>query len=261
MTKGFLAAAALMMLTAPSIASAQDDDWEFQEDPARKLSVAAVRYEGGQMIVLQCEDGRLRLAVTGLPQSDAQIHLTGTRADGRSAEQVWAPIAPGVYRSASPGRDARFLRGGGVYAMRAGPDATTALSANFDLPSESENLDRVLTACGWALEDDRDLLEEAEEVQLDPPRRGRGPDAWPYRPPANPEHEVSCIVRGMRLRDCRADHPAYVRNDHVRSLIRSTEGRKVYVVEGVDASATEGKVFHVIASNMLLLVALSYEPL
>ncbi len=32
----------------PTTAFAQDDDWEFQQDAARKLSVAAVRYDDGR---------------------------------------------------------------------------------------------------------------------------------------------------------------------------------------------------------------------
>lgn len=247
-------AAALAVGLCAGQAAAQDDDWEFQEDAAQGVSVAAVRYDAGQMIVVQCRQGTLTTAVTGLPPSAEPLRFAATRADGRRAAQIWVSVGtPDGYRSVSPGRDARFLRGGGTYVVRTGPDAPAAVNGTFDLPSQSANLDRVLTACGWTLEDDRDLLAEADEIFLDRPRRGRA-EARPYRPPAIPEREVSCVVREMRLRDCRADHPAYARTSDARSLIRSVEGRRVYVADGVDAVATDGKVFHVMASHQLLVV-------
>ena len=257
MTKRFPLLAALVLLASSTVALAQDDDWEFQEDPSQKLSVAAVRYEGGQMIALQCEDEQLRLVITDLPQLEGQLHLTGTRADGRGVEQVWTPIAPGVYRSAMPGRDARFLRGGGAYSLRPSRHETAAISVDFDLPAESANLDRVLTACGWALEDDRDLLPEAYEAYLSPNMRERaGPDEAVryYRVAANPEREVSCIVRGARLADCRADHPASARNSHVKSLLRAARGSRITVAQGIDPATLEGRVFRAIASNSWLVV-------
>ena len=233
-------------------AAPQDDAWEFAEDAAQELTVAAVRYDGGQMIVAQCRRGGLTLVVAGLPASAEMLRLAASRSDGRAADQVWLSAgAPGAYRSASPGRDARFLRGGGSFAVRPAADAPAAVSGDFDLPAESGNLDRVLTACGWALEDDRDLLPEAE-VLLDRPRRGREPPA--YRPPAAPEREVSCIVREMRLRDCRADHPPYAGSPGAASLLRDVEGRQVFAPIGADPAGAEGKVFHVIASNQLLVV-------
>lgn len=252
--KGLLAVAACAVLCAgPAAAFApQDDDWELAEDPAQELTVAAVRYDGGQMIVAQCRRGGLTLVVTGLPEGGEMLRLAATRADGRAAAQIWIPAgAPGAYRSVAPGREARFLRGGGAYVVRTEADARPAVNGTFDLPARSANLDRVLTACGWALEDDRDLLAEAG-VLLDRPRRGREPP--PYRPPPVPEREVSCVVREMRLRECRPDHPPYAGTPGAKSLMRAVEGREVYVPIGADPAATEGEVFHAVASNQLLVV-------
>lgn len=263
MNRTLLLLTALAILAAPTMVRAEDDDWEFQENPAQRTSVASVQYEGGQMIALQCREGALRLVMAGLPESSGQLSLGATRADGRRTEQIWVSGAPGAYRSASPGRDARFLRGGGAFSVRTEPGASTVINATFDLPTRSANLDRVLTACGWALEDDRDLLEEAYEVSLDRPRRNRAVQAdsrRPYRAPAHPEREVSCIVRERRLTECRADHPPSARTSEVRSLLSAVRGKTVYVAEGVDPAVAEGKVFHAIASNMLLIVV-TREPL
>ncbi len=252
MRKPVAALLVALMCSAGQAALAQDDDWEFVEDPAQELTLAAVRYDGGQSIMAQCQRGRLILLLTGLPDGAEMLRLAATRTDGRAAAQRWVPAAgPGTYRSVTPGREARFMRGGGAYVVRSMAGASTPVSATFDLPAQSGNLDRVLTACGWALEDDRDLLEEAE-VLLDPPSSRREPR--PYRVPSVPEREVSCIVREMRLRDCRADHPPSDTTPNTKSLRRAVQGEEVHALLGADPAAAEGKVFRVIASNQLLVV-------
>lgn len=233
-------------------APVQDDDWEFVEDPAQELTLAAVRYEGGQSILAQCQRGRLVLLLTGLPEGEEMLRVAASRADGRVTAQRWTPVVgPGTYRSVTPGREARFLRGGGAYVVRSPVGAATTVNATFDLPGQSANLDRVLTACGWALEDDRDLLEEAD-VTLDPRSARRPPP--PFRVPSVPEREVSCVVRETRFRDCRADHPPSASTSNTRSLIRAVQGEEAHVPIGADPASAEGKVFRVIASNQLLVV-------
>ena len=238
--------------TAGQAVPVQDDDWEFAEDPAQELTLAAVRYDGGQSIIAQCQQGRLVLLLTGLPEGEEMLRLAATRADGRAVAQRWTPVGgPGMYRSVTPGREARFLRGGGAYVVRSAVGAAATVSATFDLPAQSANLDRVLTACGWALEDDRDLLEEAD-VTLDPRSTRRPPP--PFRVPPVPEREVSCVVREMRFRDCRSDHPPSASTSNTRSLIRAVQGEIAHVPIGAAPDAAEGQVFRVIASNQLLIV-------
>ena len=233
-------------------APVEDDDWELVEDPAQELTLAAVRYDGGQSILAQCQRGRLVLLLTGLPESEEMVLVAATRADGRATTQRWTPVVgPGTYRSVTPGREARFLRGGGAYVVRSAVGAATAINATFDLPGQSANLDRVLTACGWALEDDRDLLEEADVTIA--PRSSRRPPP-PFRVPSVPEREVSCVVRETRLRECRADHPPSANTSNTRSLIRAVQGEIAHVPIGADPASAEGKVFRVIASNQLLIM-------
>jgi hypothetical protein len=105
-------------LGAAAGAAAQDDDWEFQQDPAQNITIAAARYDAGQMIVVQCRGGALTAVLTGLPQATGELTLTATRADGRSDVQTWTSAgAPGSYRSTVPARDIRFMRGGGLYRV------------------------------------------------------------------------------------------------------------------------------------------------
>ena len=252
MKMAVVASLCALMYAAGQAAPVQDDDWELVEDPAQELTLAAVRYDGGQSIIAQCQQGRLVLILTGLPEGEERLQLAATRADGRAATQRWTPVGgPGTYRSVTPGREVRFLRGGGAYVVRSAVGAATPVNATFDLPGQSANLEKVLTACGWALEDDRDVLEEAE-VFLNRPSARREPR--PLRVPSVPEREVSCVVHEMRLRECRADHPPSARTPNTRSLIRAVEGEHVHVRIGADPAAVEGGVFRVIASDQLLIM-------
>lgn len=81
----FSSAAAGQVSIAPS-----GDDWDFEEDSTRKLTVAAVRYETGPSIVVQCSDQELVVALIGLPTMTGELHrFNATRADGATDAQVW----------------------------------------------------------------------------------------------------------------------------------------------------------------------------
>jgi hypothetical protein len=267
-----LAMAAGLGIVSPAIA--QDDDWDLQEDPARRLSVAAVRYDAGQTIIVQCREGALTAVLLGLPPSAEPLTLVATRADGRSGLQRWTPAgAPGAYMSADPGRNVRFMRGGGAYSLRTAAGAPTPFRGEFDLPAQSVNLDRVLTGCGWAVTDDRDGLASAgDAIAFRAPDGQRRASRTPSRsvgsrprlaaPPAAPaptappppELWVSCIVRALHLRECRADHPASAQLPGVLFSIRTHEGMEVDPAPGADAAASEGKVIHVVGSRVRVSV-------
>lgn len=252
-----------------SSAVAQDDDWEFQQDTARNITVAAARYDAGQMIVAQCREGALTLVIAGLRGEAETVELEAARADGRRDLQEWRTAgAPGAFRSAVPARDLRFLRGGGTYSVRTAAGDEPVFAATFDLPTESANLDRVLTACGWGLTDERDLLTRAGDAvsftdpaaqnQFSQPRPSRSVQSRnrvpPPPPPATPgpaEQQISCIVRDLKTADCRADHPPAPGGRIDEAVLRRFEGRQLYAA---DPAAAEGKVVYISRSGVTVVV-------
>ncbi|HRJ65041.1 MAG TPA: hypothetical protein PLR59_11910, partial [Brevundimonas sp.] len=174
-----IAALCAFACAGPTAAIAQDeDDWEFQHEASLNQTVAAVRYDAGVAIVVQCRDRALSAALIGMPAGVGGLEVQARRVDGRTDLQTWAPgPQPGILMSTVPARDIRFMRGGGLYSVRTADGAPRALRTNFDLPTQSANLDRVLSACGWDLTDDRDQLTRAGRAEIS----FRDPDAPPPR--------------------------------------------------------------------------------
>jgi hypothetical protein len=244
---------ALCLTPAPSLA--QDvDDWEFAEDPARKLSVAMARYDGGQAIIVQCRDGELTTMVAGLPATTRRLRLVDAeRADGRRDRQSWfpeqsAPGSPAVFRSYTPGRDARFFKGGGQLTLRSAGGDPASMEASFDLPAQSANIDRVLTACGRPLQDERDSLVRTpfevdwDEAVSEPRARPRGR--------AVGSAEISCVIREQRYTDCRVDYARPERSG--RETVRAREGVRL---EKPDPAA-EGTVSYLTTTTFEEFIAL-----
>lgn len=262
--RGALLAMVAGAMSVPVAAVAQEeDDWEFGEDAARELTAATVRYDAGKAVVVQCEKGDLKVVIVGLPATTtASRRLAVSRADGRSDVQTWfAPAGQTAFTSTVSGRDARFLRGGGLYQLRSAEgEAGTPMRAAFDLPTQNANLDRVLTACGYAVSDERDLLQRASpdlktaweaEHENDRPRARTGsrsvsqPNARsrrgpPPAPPAPRPSRTSCIVRGGEYADCRVEHASVGdRASDAGAAIQRLNGTKL---EAASAAANEGRV-------------------
>lgn len=243
----------------PTAVLAQDgDDWEFQEDTVRGIAIAAARYEAGQMIVVQCRDRTLTAVLAGLPEAAEGLHLDAARADGRIDRQTFLPAGvPGAYRSSLPGRDVRFMRGGGAYTVRTADGAATAFRGIFDLPTESANLDRVLTTCGWAVSDERDQIARAPEAitfrdpdagtPRMPTRRGatsraqRREIVLPPPPPVPSEQLTSCVIRDMKATECRRVHGSPTPTPEEALSSERLNGQPVY---GVDPATAEGRVLY-----------------
>lgn len=270
-----------VLCAGPSTALAQDvDDWEFAEDAARELTVATVRYDNGPSIVLTCQAGSLTTLLVGMPAGTDKLELNATRADGRADVQVWLAVDEnGAYESAVAARDARFLRGGGAYAVRTAEGVAPAFTATFDLPSVSASLDRVLTTCGWPLTDARDQLARASSAvsfrdpDAPPPRTRRRQQSRsltlqrrPSPPPPAPssstllpaEQQISCIVRDLQLTDCRADHPATAASGRAGAdALRGTQRRPLF---GDDPAAAEGKVLYLTGGTVTVIDYIATVP-
>lgn len=258
-----VAALCAILCAGATAATAQDeDDWEFQAEPSLNQTVAAVRYDAGVAIVVQCRDNALSAALIGMPARVGGIEVQARRADGRTDTQTWAPgPAPGIFLSTTAARDIRFMRGGGLYSVRTLEGAPRALRTNFDMPTQSANLDRVLTACGWALTDDRDQMTRVVSSEISfrdpdarPHERPRGRGARPGRPdtppPAAPpvpvlppaERQYSCVLHDLKLTGCRYDHPATAADPPGGGrFLRQMEGTQMHAPEG---AVTEGEVYY-----------------
>ncbi len=278
-----VAALCAFVCAGAGAAHAQDeDDWEFQHDPTLNQAVAVVRYDAGAAIIVQCRDGALSAALVGMPAATEAIALRATRADGRGDTQIWVPGAgPGIFLSTVPARDIRFMRGGGLYSVHTPEGAPRAMRSNFDLPTQSANLDRVLTACGWPLSDDRDGLARADglvslidpEAEAPQARRQRRPSrprasgggrpASPSRPAGSPapppaESQVSCIVREQHLAECRADHPATAASGRPSpEYLRFMQRRPLF---GDDLAAADGRVLFLTGGTVIVVDYLATLP-
>lgn len=236
---------AATLAVQPMTAFAQDDDWEFQQDAGRKLAVAAVRYDDGKAVIARCQDGDLQLVVTGMADlaTGASTYLESRRADGRADVQAWdleGEAGSGLMSSGVPARDMRFLRGGGTWRLSSRPGAERTMQMTLDLPPQSANLDRVLTACQRPLQDERDVLPRADTLY-----RHRT-DSRVKSPARRPRvqtilvAEGSCIVRELRFSECRIDYERA--RGAGRDGMRVQNGR---LLEGEDRDRLEGAVAYV----------------
>jgi hypothetical protein len=276
-----------MLAPASAVTNAparQDDDWEFAADPAQGLSIASVRYDDGKAVAVQCAPAGLRVVVVGLPATtERERVLAATRADGRSDTQTWfAEPGATAFTASVNGRDARFLRGGGLFDLRSPAGSAAPIHAAFDLPTQNANLDRVLTACGYAASDERDALphvedlkskwqaDHAEEIaraERGGPRptssRSRSVSSASRRreappPPPRQPADLSCVVRGGALVDCRFDHPPSGAPAEVERTLRNLTER---VLDPVSAAANEGRVYYVGDGPAPLIVVVRTELL
>jgi hypothetical protein len=269
-----------MLAPASAVADAparQDDDWEFAADPAQGLSIASVRYDDGKAVAVQCAPAGLRVVVVGLPATtERERVLSVTRADGRNDTQTWfADPGATAFTASVTGRDARFLRGGGLFDLRSPAGSVAPIHAAFDLPTQNANLDRVLTACGYAVTDERDALprtadlktkwqaDHADEIaraerggprptssrsrSMSSPSRRREAPSPPPRQPA----DLSCVVRGGALVDCRFDHPPSGAPVETERTLRNLTER---TLDPVSAAANEGRAFYPGSMPELIMV-------
>ncbi len=224
------------------------DDWEFHEDAARGM-VAMARYSGGQAVIVQCKGGQLNVLLVGLPVTgDGPRNFEAQRADGRRDRQSWRPgEAPNVLTSTVIGRTVRFLRGGGDYSLTSTEPGAPPVRISFDMPASFDNLDRTIAACDWPLDDERDRLDQAEPGAFEWPRasgRRQGPRESDGTLIGVSHH--SCIIRGLRLSDCRVDHQLPRNSSDGPRAARDLEGTRL---SASDPAQVEGQVVYLSTST------------
>ena len=244
--------AALMVVTVgvahgPLAMAQTDDDWEFAQDASKRLTVAEVRYTSGHSIIAQCAGEELKIGMTGLPATTRPSRLLGaTRSDGATDTQSWLVGEDGTLISALPARDARFLRAGGKIQFRSPSGQAAPIDASFDLPTQHANLDRVLTACGYPIQDDRDAIPRAaSDLRLLKASQEGDVGGRPGR-----SLELSCIIQRGAYDQCRADHrpEGFSPRDARRNVDRQNGSR----LHPTDAAANEGKVAYIFVPLLMV---------
>ena len=243
-----LAVSAGMIAPAPLAMAQADDDWEFAEDAALELTIAAARYDAGVSVIAQCSRNKLTVSLVGLPATTAPSRrLDATRSDGARDAQTWEVREGGTLSSTLPARDGRFLRVGGELRLRSSAGQTPSFAASFDLPAQHANLDRVLSACGYAVEDERDALPRADPDLRLARRPSRGSTGG--RPGIS--HEISCIVRDGAYQACRTDRTTS--GHSARDARRGANGENGRRLHPDDAAANEGKVVYIFVPLLLVV--------
>ena len=129
------------------------------------------------------------------------------------------------------------------------------LEANPDYFEEGlPYLDRVITGCRWDLEDERDALGQPGPQAFEWARsRGRAAPPTPRRREGQLVSIVhlSCIVRDLRLAECRADHQLPVSGPHGSLAARNMNGERL---AAPDPAAVEGRVVYLTTETEQMLV-------
>ncbi|GAA0868257.1 hypothetical protein GCM10009116_04300 [Brevundimonas basaltis] len=199
-------AAVLAMISAPALAQDTGDDWDYGEDSARKLSIAAVSFENFGVAV-RCMDGNLSVVLSGLPVATGTRKVRYRMGDGEESDGEW--ISGRDSSSAFtvwPRFVAAGMSRGGRLALSV-PDGDGTRQYAVDLPASGASISRVFRNCGHDL--------EAAIADTAPSREDLGGLVWRRTPepdfPSRASYDVglagiTCRVRDNgRLRDCRVE--------------------------------------------------------
>lgn len=160
---GVYALLAVVLLANGPSAAQDDGDWDFGEDPARKLSIAAVTFPNFGVAV-RCMDGSLSVVLSGLPVASGERTLGYRMGDRPEIESRWVSGRDSNSAFAIwPRSMAAELGRGGRLSVTA-PDGETSRRFAVDLPPSSASVERVFQACGRELEPpERDAAPTDEE--------------------------------------------------------------------------------------------------
>ncbi len=204
--RGAVIAAVLAMVAAPALAQEAGEDWDYGEDPARKLSIAAVTFENFGVAV-RCMDGSLSVVLSGLPVATGTRRVRYRMGDGEETDGEWisgrdSTVAFTVW----PRFVAAGMSRGGRLAMTV-PDGDGSRQYAVDLPASDASISRVFSNCGHDL--------GASIADTAPSREDLAGLVWRRTPepsfPSRASYDVglagvTCHVRDNgRLRDCRIE--------------------------------------------------------
>lgn len=199
-----------MALTAALLASggpavAQDgDDWDYGENAAQKLSIAAVSFENFG-IAVRCMDGNLSVLMAGLPAGSGRRTLNYRVGQGPEYASNWISSPGGTTAFAFwPRAVARDLSEGGRLTVTV-PTADGPRRITADIPRSGEAVGRVFRDCDRELAPSQTAAaapRDEDFVGLDWIREPDGgfPDRARF---ADGIAAVQCRVRASgRLGDC-----------------------------------------------------------
>jgi|GEM_PF-3952348 len=229
-----------LFLMGSVIGAQTSDDWDYEVTQGQVI--ASSSYAEGATLFAACSRGDLVVGLLGLPASAQRAgKLIRTRADGQTETAHWDRLeAGGVLVSSDPGRIARSFRRGGQLILNSEPeDEAVPIHIALDLPSQSANLDRVMTECGRALESPLDDALVLTNDNLQAPPRIMPPPGFgqtDYR------LELDCLIARERLASCRIEHQVPVNAALGRAYLSAANGVRVRVR---DAAAAEGRSLHI----------------
>lgn len=239
----FLSASLLAALLSASpgspAASGQiTGDWDFVADPARNLTVASVDYSSGASLTVSCMAGALTTGIRVLASvpSSSVLRFDRQRNGGEVETSWWRGTPAGDALISLTARDARSLREGGSLTLVANPQPDPQLRIQLDLPSEHENLDRVLSECGIALVNPIDDALDASDLLVRVPRVEMPERAW--RGHQTLQVEIDCLIANARLTACQSEHQTPADPAAGARVARTANGTRVRVT---DAAAAEGR--------------------
>jgi len=228
----------------PSAPGQATDDWDFRADPARNVAAAFVDYSSGVSLTVDCErpaDHRY----PGLSDVAPSSLLFDRQRNGGEVEvSLWraTPAGDGLINTSA--RDARSFREGGRLALVANPQPDPPVRIELDLPSESANLDRVLTACGLALVNPIDDAPSAADLLVQVP-------ALEIPETVSRRHdqiqiEIDCLIANGRLSACQSERQVPADPAAGAITARAANGTRVRVT---DATAAEGRRVTVVVTG------------
>lgn len=233
----FGAALLFSAIAASGASRSQDaDDWDFGTDASKGVTLASVEFGNGASVAVWCQENRLVLLFDGVPASDTETRpISITREGGLTRRSYLARVEGSSLVRTEDARAARLLRAGGQITVSSIAGDARPMRMQFDLPAQSTSVGRVLTACGYPLTDDRDTLPDASDLVARYPRLEMASFSNRY---TTVKVELSCIISGDRLTDCRSDHETPSAPEVGSATARRANGALVTLKDGVVADGS-----------------------